>query len=50
MKFAYTLAFASHALGAEPLKPPATLPWGQTLAWVRGRDGTLVELCTPVGG
>lgn len=38
------------AAGAEPLKPPAAMPWGQTVAWVRGRDGTLVELCTPVGG
>jgi lactoylglutathione lyase len=35
--------------GAALLKPPATKPWGQTVAYVRCPDGTLVELCTPVG-
>ncbi|RZL31926.1 MAG: VOC family protein, partial [Rubrivivax sp.] len=25
---------------------PVTKPWGQTVAYVRCPDGTLVELCT----
>ncbi|WP_085317166.1 VOC family protein [Derxia lacustris] len=37
------------AAGAEPLVAPAAMPWGQTVAWVRGKDGTLVELCTAIG-
>jgi lactoylglutathione lyase len=32
--------------GAEPLAPPVIKPWGQTVAYVRCPDGTLVELCT----
>lgn len=35
--------------GATLLKAPATKPWGQVVAYVRTPDGTLVELCTPVG-
>ena len=35
--------------GATLLKAPATKPWGQTVAYVRCPDGTLVELCTAVG-
>jgi lactoylglutathione lyase len=35
--------------GATLLKAPAVKPWGQTVAYVRCPDGTLVELCTPVG-
>jgi lactoylglutathione lyase len=37
------------AAGATPLKAPAVKPWGQTVAYVRCPDGTLVELCTPMG-
>ena len=37
------------AAGAALLKEPATKPWGQTVAYVRCPDGTLVELCTAVG-
>jgi lactoylglutathione lyase len=37
------------AAGATLLKAPATKPWGQTVAYVRTPDGTLVELCTPMG-
>jgi catechol 2,3-dioxygenase-like lactoylglutathione lyase family enzyme len=37
------------AAGATPLSPPATKPWGQTVAYVRAPEGTLVEICTPVG-
>jgi len=36
------------AAGAAPLTAPAAMPWGQTVAWVRGKDGALIELCTPV--
>ncbi len=35
--------------GASPVNPPKTKPWGQTVAYVRCPDGTLVELCTPMG-
>lgn len=35
--------------GATLMKAPSTKPWGQTVAYVRTPDGTLVELCTPVG-
>jgi len=32
--------------GAEALAQPVQKPWGQTVAYVRCPDGTLVELCT----
>ena len=35
--------------GATLLAAPTIKPWGQTVAYVRCPDGTLVELCTPVG-
>ncbi|MCV2351680.1 VOC family protein [Paucibacter sp. Y2R2-4] len=35
--------------GASAVNPPKTKPWGQTVAYVRCPDGTLVELCTPMG-
>jgi catechol 2,3-dioxygenase-like lactoylglutathione lyase family enzyme len=34
------------AAGATLLAPPKVKPWGQTVAYVRCPDGTLVELCT----
>ena len=34
--------------GATLLRAPATKPWGQTVAYLRCPDGTLVELCTAV--
>ena len=34
--------------GATPLKEPVTKPWGQTVAYVRCPDGTLVEICSPM--
>lgn len=37
------------AAGAVPLKAPTLKPWGQTVAYVRCPDGSLVELCTPMG-
>jgi catechol 2,3-dioxygenase-like lactoylglutathione lyase family enzyme len=35
--------------GAKALAAPLTKPWGQTVAYVRCPDGTLVELCTTMG-
>jgi catechol 2,3-dioxygenase-like lactoylglutathione lyase family enzyme len=35
--------------GARLLSAPVTKPWGQTVAYVRCPDGTLVELCSPIG-
>lgn len=32
--------------GAHPAASPANKPWGQTIAYVRDRDGILVELCS----
>lgn len=42
----------SHAVqaGATAVAPPAEKPWGQTVAYVRDPDGTLVELASPMGG
>lgn len=43
---AYARALAA---GATPVLEPATKPWGQVVAYVRDRDGFLVELCTSMG-
>lgn len=37
------------AQGAVQVSPPETKPWGQVVSYVRAPDGTLVELCTPMG-
>ena len=34
--------------GATSLSEPATKPWGQTVAYLRDKDGHIVELCTPM--
>jgi lactoylglutathione lyase len=34
--------------GAREMKAPETMPWGQTVSWLRCPDGCLVELCTPM--
>jgi catechol 2,3-dioxygenase-like lactoylglutathione lyase family enzyme len=34
--------------GATAVSEPATKPWGQTVAYLRDKDGYLVELCTPL--
>ena len=34
--------------GATDLAAPVIKPWGQTVAYVRTPDGTLVELCTAI--
>jgi len=36
--------------GAAELKAPESKPWGQIVSYVRCPDGTLVEICSPVGG
>ena len=35
--------------GATELSAPAQKPWGQVVSYIRAPDGSLVELCTPVG-
>lgn len=35
--------------GAVLISPPAVMDWGQTIAYVRAPEGTLVEICTAVG-
>jgi lactoylglutathione lyase len=37
-------------VGAKLVQPPKEKPWGQTVAYLRAPEGTLVELCTPMGG
>ena len=37
------------AAGAGLVSPPAVMDWGQTIAYVRAPEGTLVEICTAVG-
>jgi catechol 2,3-dioxygenase-like lactoylglutathione lyase family enzyme len=34
--------------GATVVSEPATKPWGQTVAYLRDKDGHLIELCTPL--
>jgi lactoylglutathione lyase len=45
---------AAHAravnAGARELAKPEAKPWGQTVSYVWCPDGTLVELCSPIGG
>ncbi|MDP1682412.1 MAG: VOC family protein [Burkholderiales bacterium] len=43
---AHTIAVAA---GATELNPPEAKPWRQIVSYVRCPDGTLVELCSPVG-
>ena len=34
--------------GATAVSAPESKPWGQTVAYLRDKDGHLVELCTPL--
>jgi len=43
---AYSKAVAA---GAVPVKEPTQKPWGQTVGYVRSTEGTLIELCSPMG-
>ena len=36
------------AAGAELVQDVARMDWGQTTAYLRAPEGTLVEICTPV--
>jgi lactoylglutathione lyase len=36
------------AAGAVAVEPPTEKPWGQTVCYVRDRNGFLVEICSPV--
>ena len=38
------------AAGAKPIKAPIEKPWGQIVAYVRSKEGSLVELCSAIGG
>jgi len=40
----------SLAAGATAIRAPEQKPWGQTVAYLRCPDGSLVELCSPMGG
>lgn len=35
------------AAGAEALRPPEKMPWGQTVAHLRSPDGTYIAVCSP---
>jgi uncharacterized glyoxalase superfamily protein PhnB len=35
--------------GAVVIAEPKVMPWGQTVAYVRSVEGTLIGLCTPMG-
>jgi len=35
--------------GAAPVSAPQSKPWGQQVAYVRDRDGNLVEIASPAG-
>ncbi|MDD0808934.1 VOC family protein [Curvibacter sp. RS43] len=36
--------------GAREWAAPSQKPWGQVVSYVRSPDGTLIELCSPLGG
>ncbi|MEM7384451.1 MAG: VOC family protein [Verrucomicrobiota bacterium] len=38
------------AAGAAPLAEPGKMSWGQTVAYVRSLEGTVIGLCTPLDG
>jgi lactoylglutathione lyase len=44
-----TAHLSAIAAGAIELKPPQPKPWGQLVSYLRAPDGTLIELCTPMG-
>ena len=44
-----TAAYAKAiAAGALPLQMLEAKPWGQTVAYGRAQEGTLIELCSPI--
>lgn len=44
---AYAKALAA---GAISIQAPIEKPWGQVVAYVRAKEGSLIELCSPIGG
>jgi len=38
------------AAGAIAVAEPKEKPWGQTVAYVRAIEGTLIEICSPITG
>lgn len=42
---AYSKALAA---GAVSVHPPIKKPWGQEVAYVRSKEGSLIELCSPM--
>ena len=44
-------AATTHAVksGAELIAEPVEKPWGQTVSYVRSIEGTLIEICSPMG-
>ncbi|MEW4568778.1 VOC family protein [Tautonia sp. JC769] len=34
--------------GAVPVAEPKVMPWGQTVAYVRSIEGTIIGFCTPL--
>lgn len=38
------------AAGATSINEPVKKPWGQIVAYVRAKEGELIELCSPMGG
>ncbi|VEP11570.1 Lactoylglutathione lyase [Hyella patelloides LEGE 07179] len=56
--FGYELAFVSDDVnaayqkaieaGAISVSEPTEKPWGQTVAYVRAQEGTLIEICNPI--
>lgn len=36
------------AAGAAPVAEPKEMPWGQTVAYVRSIEGTVIGFCTPL--
>jgi lactoylglutathione lyase len=36
--------------GAVAINLPVKKPWGQVVAYVRAKEGSLIELCSPIGG
>ena len=56
--FGYELAFVSDDVsaayqkaikaGAISISEPTEKPWGQTVAYIRAEEGTLIEICNPI--
>jgi uncharacterized glyoxalase superfamily protein PhnB len=36
--------------GALSMTAPVNKPWGQVVAYVRAKEGSLIEICSPMKG